>query len=164
MNELVFVDANVFVYARDPRDPQKQGLAASWIKMVWDSEMGCTSVQVLNECYTTLTQKIRPALRRDVAWDYVTELLRWAPRQLDTEVIVRARDIQLRYGLNWWDCLIVASAQIQNCALLLTEDMQDRATYGTVKIWNPFSMALSDSQPSTTYGTSRTNRPTRYGY
>jgi len=46
--------------------------------------------------------------------------------------------------LSWWDSLIVAAAQLQNCPLLLTEDLQDRAVYGGVTVRNPFTCGVSE--------------------
>ena len=51
MTALVFVDTNVFVYARDPRDPAKQAKARDWLGLLWERQRGRTSMQVLNEFY-----------------------------------------------------------------------------------------------------------------
>ena len=82
-----------------------------------------------------------PGLAAKIAWDDVRELLEWNRRQLDDEVLTRAHEIESRFQLNWWDCLIVAAAQAQVCALLLTEDLQDGANYGGVIARNPFKLA-----------------------
>jgi hypothetical protein len=47
--------------------------------------------------------------------------------------------------LGWWDSLVVGAAQIQNCALLLTEDLQDHAVYGSVTVRNPFTLGVSEA-------------------
>ena len=51
MTGLCFVDAEVFVYARDPRDAAKQSRALQWIAHLWQERLGRTSVQVLSEYY-----------------------------------------------------------------------------------------------------------------
>jgi hypothetical protein len=63
---------------------------------------------------------------------------------MDLELLHRGRDIEQRYRLSWWDSLIVAAAQLQNCRLLLTEDLQDRAVYGGVTVRNPFALGVSE--------------------
>ena len=65
MTALVFVDTNVLVYARDPRDPIKQAKAREWIRFLWDEQRGRTSVQVLSEYYDVITRKFRPAVSRE---------------------------------------------------------------------------------------------------
>jgi predicted nucleic acid-binding protein len=140
----VFVDTNVFVYARQPQEALKQPVAAGWVTRLWSEHIGRTSMQTLNECYAVLTRKIEPAESSAEAWDYITDLMDWNPYPVGPDVAWRAREIQLRYALNWWDCLIVASAQIQECSTLLSEDMQDGASYGGVIVRNPFASAVRD--------------------
>jgi predicted nucleic acid-binding protein len=144
MTARIFVDTNVFVYARQAGEPTKQPLAASWLERLWDRQSGRTSVQVLNEYYTTLTRKIKPAVAPADAWDDVKNLIAWNPQGMDVELLHRGRDIEQRYRLSWWDSLIVAAAQLQSCVLLLTEDLQDRAVYGGVTVRNPFTCSVSE--------------------
>jgi hypothetical protein len=54
--------------------------------------------------------------------------------------------------LNWWDSLIVAAAQLQGCALLLSEDLQDGGDDGGVTVRNPFTLEVSE--PAATYAVS----------
>lgn len=148
MTARIFVDTNVFVYAKQAGAPTKQSLAARWLERLWEAESGRTSVQVLNEYYTTLTRKIQPALPPAEAWDDVRSLMAWNPQPLDRELVHRGREIEQRYRLNWWDSLIVAAAQLQNCVILLTEDMQDRAVFGGVTVRNPFAFGVSEDLTS----------------
>jgi len=145
MTAAVFVDANVFVYSRQANELLKQPLATQWIERLWEEQSGRTSMQVISETYVTLTRKIRPALGSADAWDYVRALLAWQPQPIDSELVRRAHDIERRYHLSWWDSLIVGAAQLQNCALLLTEDLQDHANYGSVTVRNPFTLGVSEA-------------------
>ena len=144
MTARIFVDTNVFVYARQAREPIKQPLAVQWLERLWSEQTGRTSVQVLNEYYTTLTRKIKPAVPAADAWDDVKNLMAWNPQATDLELLHRGREIEQRYRLSWWDSLIVAAAQLQNCVLLLTEDLQDRSVYGGVTVRNPFACGVSE--------------------
>ena len=140
----VFVDTNVFVYARQANERVRQPVAAEWVERLWREETGRTSMQVLSECYVTFTRKIKPPITCEEAWEYVRDLLTWNPQPVDVELLVRAREIEDRYGLSWWDSLIVGAAELSNCALLLTEDLQDHAVYGGVTVRNPFSLGVSE--------------------
>jgi predicted nucleic acid-binding protein len=146
MTAPVFVDTNVLVYAHQENEPRKQPLAAHWLELLWRDRSGRTSVHVLNEYYVTLTRKIKPALSAGDAWDHVRNLLTWNPQPTDAELMLRAHEVEQRYRLSWWDSLIVGAAQLQNCAVLLTEDLQDHAIYGSVTIRNPFSMGVSENR------------------
>jgi predicted nucleic acid-binding protein len=145
MTAPVFVDTNILLYARDASEPVKQPRAVQWLERLWQQQTGRTSVQALNEFYYNAVRKLKPGLTAEDAWDDVKSYSSWMPQALDAELLLRARDLELRYRLNWWDCLIVAAAQAQNCALLLTEDLQDRAVYGGVTVRNPFLLCVSEA-------------------
>ena len=50
--------------------------------------------------------------------------------RLSAQVITRGRPVEARYKLSWWDCLIVAAAQLQGCCnRLYTEDLQHGAMF-----------------------------------
>lgn len=145
MTALVFVDTNLLLYARDPRDPAKRATAAEWIRLLWNEERGRTSVQVLNEYYDIVTRTLSIGVRTDDAWEDVQIYLgSWSPQPIDAEVLECAHDVEARYQLNWWDCLVVAAAQIQQCVLLLSEDLQDGADYGGVVVRSPFTLRIAE--------------------
>jgi predicted nucleic acid-binding protein len=144
MTVPVFVDTNVFVYARDASEPSKQPIAIEWLDHLWRDQSGRTSIQVLSEYYVTVTRKLSPGLHADDAWDDVETLLSWRPAETNSALLRRGREVEQRYRLSWWDSLIVAAAQLQACAVLLSEDMQDGATYGAVTVRSPFSLRVAE--------------------
>jgi predicted nucleic acid-binding protein len=150
MTVRTFVDTNVFIYARQADESVKQPIAAEWIERLWRQQTGRTSMQVLSEAYATLTRTVRPTVRAEEAWEYVQPLVAWDPQPLDAQVVEQARVIEQRYMLSWWDSLIVSAAHVQGCSVLLTEDLQDRAVYGSVTACNPFRLGVSE--PSAIYG------------
>jgi predicted nucleic acid-binding protein len=150
MSVTVFVDTNVLVYARDSSETSKQPVAEAWLRELWMEQRGRTSIQVLSEYYTTVTRKLVPGLAPDEAWEDVTALLSWQPQAIDRGVLVRAREIERRHSLSWWDATIVAAAQLQNCAVLLSEDLQHGWVCGTVTVRNPFAQRIEDDRPSYT--------------
>ena len=145
MTATVFVDTNILVYARDASEPAKQPLAAEWLRELWSEQRGRTSVQVLSEYYACVTRKLRPGLSQDEAWEDVAALLAWEPQVIDRNVLLRARDIERRHSLSWWDSMIVAAAQLQDCVVLLSEDLQHGWTCGTVTVRNPFIEKIEDT-------------------
>lgn len=145
MTGPVFVDTNVLLYAKDASEGEKQVRAADWLTHLWRERTGRTSVQVLSEFYYNATRKLTPGLAPEEAWDDVQELLTWRPQQVDAALLRRGREIQRRYRLSWWDCLVVGAAQLQDCGLLLTEDLQDGAVYGGVAVRSPFKLAIGEA-------------------
>ena len=135
-----FVDTNLLVYARDPqRDPPKHQRARQWLEQLWRERSGRLSIQVLNEYYAVVTQKLTPALSTDEAQTEIRTFFAWHPQVLDTATIERAWHIQARYRFNWWDALIVAAAQLSGCAYLLTEDLQADQNLDGLLVVNPFT-------------------------
>ena len=49
VNSLTFVDSNVFLYALDEADPDKQQAARNWRSELWRTHRGRVSFQVLSE-------------------------------------------------------------------------------------------------------------------
>jgi predicted nucleic acid-binding protein len=144
MTAPVFVDTNVLLYARDAGEPAKQPLARQWLEQLWLDRTGRTSTQVLTEFYVNATRKLVPGMPAERAWEDVEALLTWSPQPVNAELLIRGRAVEQRYRLSWWDSLIVAAAQLQDCALLLTEDLQDGARYGDVRVQSPFTPAVSE--------------------
>src|SRR5512143_843552 len=140
-----FVDTNVFIYARDAGEAAKQPLAIAWLEHLWRERLGRTSVQVLSEFYVNVTRTLVPGLSPDVAWDDVTALLNWRPQPIDDALLLRGREVERRFRLSWWDSLVVAAAQLQDCTLLLSEDLQDGAVFGGVTVRNPFVLTVAEA-------------------
>ena len=150
MNAPVFVDTNVLLYARDAGEPVKQPRAAAWLEHLWREQLGRTSVQVLSEYYVNVTRKLTPGLPPEDAWDDVQALLTWHPQPVDEPVLRRGREVEKRFQLSWWDGLIVAAAQLQGCALLLTEDLQDGAVFSSVTVRSPFTLTAEEGSAAYT--------------
>jgi predicted nucleic acid-binding protein len=146
MTDPVFVDSNILVYARDANEPRKQPLAAELLRQLWRERSGRLSMQVLSEFYVTVTRKLRPPLDAPSAWRVVEAFLSWSPQMIDRPLLQRARHLEQQHALGWWDALIVAAAEAQACAVLLSEDLQDGATYGTVLVRNPFKPGVNQAR------------------
>lgn len=140
MSDKIFVDTNILVYSRDASEPKKQQQAIAWMAQLWTQRTGRLSFQVLQEFYATVTQKLTPGLDPQNAREDVRSLLAWDPIPVNDRVIEGAWLIQDRYQLSWWDALIVSAAQIGDCRLLLTEDLQENQTIGHLRVINPFHL------------------------
>ncbi len=137
----VFVDTNVLVYARDTSDREKHQGARSWMEHLWVSGSGRISFQVLHEYYATVTRKLDPGLSRREARRDVEDLLAWSPIPSDERILEAGWDVEERFGLSFWDAMVVGAATVAGCDHLLTEDLQDGAELGSVTVVSPFRLA-----------------------
>jgi len=140
--DLKFTDTNLFLYAFDDSEPMKKSLAEEWLSSLWNGLTGRISFQVLHEFYSVIRRK-RPQ-ESDDARLFIRDLLRWHPISQDGATIEAAWRIQDRYQLSWWDSLIVAAAQAQDCRYLLSEDLQHEQSFDSVTVLNPFLTSPAD--------------------
>ncbi len=134
----VFVDTNVLVYARDRFAGEKRTRAQEWLDHLWETRRGRVSFQVLNEFYAVATGKLRADVTTQDARKDVRNLLAWQPQLVDGDILEAAWGAQDRFGLAFWDALIVAAAQAASCRYLLTEDLQHGQELEGVKVISPF--------------------------
>jgi predicted nucleic acid-binding protein len=140
MSDRAFVDTNILVYARDRAAGAKQVRAEALMRELWETRRGRVSIQVLNEYFVTVTQKLKPGMARDDAWSDLAALQAWEPVPMDWRLLERARSLQQQHALSWWDALIVAAAQASGCDVLYSEDLADGAVLGGVRVVNPFAV------------------------
>jgi predicted nucleic acid-binding protein len=141
MTARVFVDTNVLVYQFDARAPEKQLQSQAWLDHLWGEHTGLVSFQVLQEFYATVTRRLQPGLEPEAARRVVRSLLAWQPVVVDHRLISTAWADQDRFGLSWWDALIVAAARVAGCSHLLTEDLQHNQDLDGLRVINPFQIA-----------------------
>ena len=138
MNDRVFVDTNILVYAIDIDAGDKQQIAADRIAELWENRAGVISTQVLQEFYVTVTRKIPSPLPADVARSELANYSVWQVEILRPVTVIAASEIEERYQLSFWDALIVAAATQAGAEVLLTEDFNSGQIIEGVRIQNPF--------------------------
>ncbi|MBI5269258.1 MAG: PIN domain-containing protein [Burkholderiales bacterium] len=145
----VFVDTNVLVYADDAREDDKRPIARAWLEKLWLERRGRTSQQVLNEYYAVATRKLAANVTRGDARAEVRRYQHWQPWAVDHQTVETAWALEARFGISWWDSLMVAAALHQGCEWLLTEDLQHDQRIDGLRIVNPFLVdpAVLDQPP-----------------
>lgn len=134
----VFVDTNVLLYAVDDEDPAKRDRARDWLAACWQYRCGRLSTQVLNEYYVNAKKKFARAVTQGDARAEIRRYQHWKPWLIDHPTMETAWAVEARYGLSYWDALMVAAAQHMGCTLLLTEDLQHNQQIDSLTIINPF--------------------------
>jgi predicted nucleic acid-binding protein len=141
MTGRLFVDTNLLLYQFDTREPDKQVRARDWMEYLWSARTGLVSFQVLQEFYSIATRKLDPGLSAEEARKVVRALWAWRPMGVNERVFLTAWAFQDRFGLSWWDALIVAAARLAECSHLLTEDLQHGQDLDGLRVVNPFRVS-----------------------
>ena len=138
MNDKVFVDTNVLVYAHDKNGGYKQDVAKAILRDLWDRSFGALSMQVLQEFYSTVTRRVATPLPRESARVIVSQYILWCIETTPAE-ISHAFRIEDEARIGFWDAMIVAAAIKAGATRILSEDLSHGQTIAGVKIENPFA-------------------------
>jgi predicted nucleic acid-binding protein len=132
----VFFDTNVLIYMYGGADMDKQTRAKELFRQYTGSGRMLLSTQVVQEFYAVGRRKLGMPLGklRDVA----AGLLDLPLVTVRPSHILSAMQVEERYGVSFWDALILAAAESGGAEVLYTEDLNDGQQYGTVLVRNPF--------------------------
>ena len=137
MSALEFLDTNVLVYSYDIADLGKQEIARNLVRKALAGDI-VTSAQVLGEFAVTLLHKVVPRVET-VELAAILDALGPIPIvATDADMVRRAVEVQGRYGLHFYDSLIVAAAERAGCETIWSEDLNTRQKYFGISVQNPF--------------------------
>ena len=134
-----FIDTNLLVYADSTDEPRKQRIAIDLVRQLRAQRRGVLSTQVLNEYIQVCLRKLglpHTHIRQQLHCYRQFDLAAVTPDTMDV-----ALDLHQRHSLSYWDALILASAQIAGCGVLLSEDMGHGEVLAGVQLFNPFAPA-----------------------
>ena len=136
-NSLQFVDTNILIYAHDLSAGPKHTAARDLIRALWQMGTGCLSVQILQEFYVNVTQKVAQPLTPDAAAQIIADLSVWQIHRPGVEDVLDAIRLQKRYRVSFWDAMVISSALQLGCQTLWSEDLNAGQMYDTVTVQNP---------------------------
>lgn len=139
MSDRCFVDTNILVYAHDRGAGAKHEKAAALIEELWSTGTGVVSTQVLQELYVNVRRRAAQPISAEDAAGLIEDYLCWNLVVNDGASIRDAIQIEARYGLSFWDALIVQAANQAAAAILYTEDLNHGQIYGEVEARNPLA-------------------------
>jgi len=139
MTEPVFVDTNIWVYAVDTADPTKRQRALEAVAPVPGRDI-VVSTQVLAEFYAVVTRKLALPVPIDDTEAMVRQLLALPVVAIDASLVASAVTGSREWQISIWDALIVRAAEIAGCRRVLSEDLADGRTYGSVIVENPLRL------------------------
>jgi predicted nucleic acid-binding protein len=136
--ELFFVDTNILVYAHDLSAGEKHDRARELIQTLWDTGLGCISIQVLQEFFVTVTRKVAHPIKTEDAARVIKDLATWNLHQPNANDVLGAIELQRHHQVSFWDAMILWSASQMKCSRLYSEDLSSDQMYEGVLVVNPF--------------------------
>ncbi|MBL0947255.1 PIN domain-containing protein [Brevundimonas sp.] len=140
---MISIDTNVVVYVSDDDAPRKQETARDLLRaaMQRPTRLG---LQVIGELQNVLHRKLKqpPWVAAQNARNLLHAFDTFPASERATE---EALTHMATGRLSYWDALLIFSARDAGVTTLVTEDMQDTAVIGGVRILNPFA---PDGSPS----------------
>lgn len=137
MNAPDFLDSNVLVYAYVLGDLRRQEIAQALVRKALQGEL-VASPQVIAEFAATLLHKALPTLSPP---EVIFVLDKLGPLKLvapDLGIVRRAVEVRDRYGVHFYDGMIVAAAERGGCRRIWSEDLNAGQEYFGVRVENPF--------------------------
>ena len=136
MNDNIFIDTNIIVYARIQKEIKKHEQAKSLFAVHADDNI-FISTQVLSEAYNAMRKNGINDV--DIIKTINECIVKMNVISIDVETIKQCFKLKGRYGFSYWDSLILSAATIANCSIVYTEDMQhNQVINDKLKIVNPF--------------------------
>jgi predicted nucleic acid-binding protein len=139
MPALVFFDTNILVYMDDGSSSAKQQAAIGLVEKHFADGTAVVSLQVLQEYFAVTTRKLGVAA--ELAQQKIEIFARGRVVRFETSEIIAAIELHRLTHISFWDALIVHAARLGGVAVLYSEDLQDGALAGGVRVVNPFVKA-----------------------
>ena len=132
-----FLDTNILVYAVTDDDPRKREIAIDLITHALEvNHDGCISTQVLQEFCNTMYKKTKRTRQEiDSLLDGFRDLLK---TDVTIDLVRHAIDVKEEYGIQFYDALIVSTAEKLGCTEIVSEDLNPDQTYRGMAVVNPF--------------------------
>ena len=133
---MKFIDSNVFIYAADSKNPVKRSIARKLITEAVASGGYEINVQVLNEFSSVVHRKLGLTIDEIKAYLEMFRALTILP--VPADVTEKGLDVMQRYGLQFYDSLLLVAASESGCSEFISEDLNDGQIYCGMKAANPF--------------------------
>lgn len=137
-----FFDTNILVYAATNQEPQKGDIARELIQHALEvNHDGVISVQVMTEFANVMKTRFN-AMSTEID-EWVSQFYPLLATEVTMDVVRNALAVKEEYGIQFYDALIVATAEKLGCHEIVTEDLNPNQTYRGMAVVNPFKSCLS---------------------
>jgi predicted nucleic acid-binding protein len=138
MSALEFLDSNVLVYAYDSSEPRKQQIAQDLVRRAVAGDIAASS-QVLGEFASTFLYKLNPPAKPEDLMILLDTLWPIKLIPMDGDIVLRAVQAHAKYGVHFYDGMIVATAERGGCQKIWSEDLNSGQRYFDCVVENPFA-------------------------
>ena len=115
MKDKIFIDSNIFLYAFNDSDKEKQKIAT---QTIMSENNNChISVQVINEVSNNMLKKLE--FTNIEIKDFINDSYeRFNVTNITKDVFLLACNIRDKYNISYYDSLILSSAINSKCSIL----------------------------------------------
>ncbi len=136
MSDKILMDTNlwVYLYSKDPKEKYQKV-----IKLIGENfDTIIVSTQLLGELYNVLTKKSYRT--KDEAEAIIVEMVATFPViEIEAVNVLKAIEINKQHQYSYWDSSMIATALLNNCHALYSEDMQhEQLIEKSLHIISPF--------------------------
>jgi len=131
-----FFDTNIFVYAFLDQGSGKKQVAAQLIADAVRAGDGWISTQVVREFVNVMLKKSNRSVADIKAACAIFD--RFKVVEDTMPLVLRGMEVKEQYGTQYFDSLIIATAEKGLCEVLYSEDLNDGQVYCGVQAVNPF--------------------------
>ena len=132
-----FFDTNILVYAATNQERQKGDIARELIQHALEvNHDGVISVQVMTEFANVMKTRFNTAPTKIDEW--ISQFYPLLATEVTMDVVRNALYVKDEYGIQFYDALIVATAEKLGCHEIVTEDLNPDQTYRGMAVVNPF--------------------------
>lgn len=139
MQDKIFIDSNIFIYAilEGSSNNEKRTQTINLLDELAEKSV-ITSTQVLGEIFNTLSRKYKVDKTELVKkLEILSETV--SIKGINQDTVKKCWDIVKTSNYSYYDSLIVATAIQNECSIFYTEDMQDGHVIEGLRIVNPYS-------------------------
>jgi len=141
INDSVFIDTNILLYAYDRDAGVKHETAKKLIQQCWEKAIGVISIQVLCEFFVGVTRTGRSIISLEEAESIIRNLsYNWRVISPDVQMVMEAIRGRMEHQFSFWDALIWAAAKRAGVKGIYTEDFQSGQIVEGVEFNNPFKV------------------------
>ena len=137
MPGLEFLDTNVLLYAYDSTEQRKQSIALELLDRAVLGHMVISS-QVLAEFASACLHKIAHRMAPSEVISSLEVLSAITVVPADLGIVRRAVEAHERYGIHFYDGMIIAAAERAGCSRVCSEDLNSGQQYFGIAVENPF--------------------------
>ena len=136
-----FFDTNVLVYAAVRQDERKSATAQELIRHALEvNHDGVISVQVVTEFANVMLNRFQMSAKAVDEW--VSQFYPLLATEVTMDAVRNAMCIKEEFGIQYYDALIIATAEKLGCTEIVSEDLNDGQLYHGMAVVNPFKSAV----------------------